>query len=422
MQEAERWAATGPYGPQDLVGAEGRGGFTASYSPNNGPGVLQISQGAALAFKDTLVSSGGAISPHPDLPASAQLTTLATTLSAMPEPARSAALAAYQWTDAEKAPWITRCESQIESTWGGQHSFFLNQPQWDWIGADVNVDLQIGERVKGPTDHMDVETYKVPDGESLRTFDVSHQVAYGAGDNARDQSMRLASTTLGPKEYDLLRQVVQFDNNSSELTPAAQTSLRSFITTFDGAVGDARHQEIRLELVAHASARGADDYNLRLTEQRAAAVKTFLGDNGFHNVDTRVISTPVGERDADQTDPDKASDRSVELLVDGGGRMVTANHEWGHAFGLDDEYNTVGDRAGHDDLVKQMTDANGVNLPGAINEHNGGIMSYGNEVRPQHYATFHNALQTVTTKSPWSLGTRKPKAQAEAECVDPSSR
>ena len=96
--------------------------------------------------------------------------------------------------------------------------------------------------------------------------------------------------------------------------------------------------------------------------------------------------------------------------------MITANHEWGHAFGLDDEYGTVGTDPDHDPLVQNMTDESGVNLPGAVREHNGGIMSYGNEVRPQYYATFHDALQTITSQSPWSLGDRRSRADVEAEC------
>ena len=58
----------------------------------------------------------------------------------------------------------------------------------------------------------------------------------------------------------------------------------------------------------------------------------------------------------------------------------------------------------------------GRHLPGAAIEHTGGIMSFGNEVRPQHYAAFHHALETVTAQSPWALGTRSELTDIEAVC------
>jgi hypothetical protein len=99
--------------------------------------------------------------------------------------------------------------------------------------------------------------------------------------------------------------------------------------------------------------------------------------------------------------------------------MNIAVHEFGHAFGLDDEYGTVGTKPAHHDMARQMTDASGAHLPGAVREHNAGIMSFGTEVRPRHYATFHHALQTVTAKSPWSLGPRRDKTEVESECDRP---
>jgi hypothetical protein len=141
-----------------------------------------------------------------------------------------------------------------------------------------------------------------------------------------------------------------------------------------------------------------------------------LRNNGFHNVDTRVAFDARGESEADQT-AEVAADRRVDLVVDGGDRMITAAHEWGHAFGLDDEYGTVGTPTDHDAWTQDMTDSLGNHLPGAIHEHNGGIMSYGNEVRPQHYSTFHHALETVTAASPWSLGPARRKADVEATCT-----
>ena len=86
-----------------------------------------------------------------------------------------------------------------------------------------------------------------------------------------------------------------------------------------------------------------------LTDRRAAAVRRFLVDNGFHNVTTRVRDDSRGSAGADPINKDAPADRRVDLLVDGGGRMNTATHGFGHAFGMDDEYahatTAIGDTA-----------------------------------------------------------------------------
>jgi hypothetical protein len=64
----------------------------------------------------------------------------------------------------------------------------------------------------------------------------------------------------------------------------------------------------------------------------------------------------------------------------------------------------MGDDATHDNLVKNMVDAGGVPLKGAVCEPTDSIMSVGDVVRPQHYATFHASLTTITNQSPWALG------------------
>lgn len=429
LDASAQWATAGPYpaAPRGIVGAGGIGGFDAQYraDPLAGDGVLAIEQGVAAQFKDTLVRNAGVIAPHPDLPATPEIRTLASRMNAIPVAVvRNALLARYQWTPAEQAPWLVRLESLIETTWGGRHSFFLNRPRWNWLGAEVRVDLDIGQRAKAATDHLVVEIYKTPPGESLRSFDISHEVGSGSTTDPADQTMRLASTTAGPKEYDLLRQSVEFDYDSDALTGTAIATLNGFIARFNGAVGNAAHQEVRVEIVGHTSAAGSEHYNVDLSRRRAEAVRTHLERHGFANTANRVHIRARGEAEADPTQPRRASDQRADLVVDGGGRMVTAAHEWGHAFGLDDEYVTgatrVGDPVDHDAMTRAMTDANGAHLPGAIKEHNGGIMSFGNEVRPQHYATFHHALASVTAQSPWALGLHKPKWQVAMECGAPS--
>jgi len=425
LEEAEEWAGDGPYpaAPATQISAVGTGGFDAQYIADavQGNGVLNINQGVAVTFKDTLVVTGGVVAPHADLPPTAAIGALATRMNSIADPAaRAAAVAAYQWTPAEKGPWINQLEPLIEQGWGGQHEFFLNQPRWEWLGATVAVDLSVGERARGATDHLDLETFKTPSGESLRTFAISHEVGAGSAADGFDQTMRLASTGVNVLGRDLLTDSVEFAHGSAVLTPAARTTLNRFITRFNGANAHVAHQEVRVDLIGHASASGEEADNQRLSEQRTAAVREHLRANGFANVATRVIEDNRGEREADPTAPRKAADQRVDLLVDGGARQITALHEFGHSFGVNDEYGVVGSTPGHDTRARAMTDASGAALPGAVREHNGGVMSLGNQVRARHYANFHHALQTITAKSPWSLGPHKAKWQVRMDCGEPS--
>lgn len=431
LEAAEDWARDGPYPatPATQISAIGTGGFDAQYiaDATDGNGVLHITQGVAVSFKDTLVVTGGVVAPSPDLPASGltgatTTSALAARMNAIADPAaRAAAVAAYQWTPAQKAPWIAELVPLIGQAWGGQHAFFLNQPRWEWLGATAAVDLRVGERARGATDHLDLSTFKTPAGESLDTFGISHETGPGTAASGLDQTMRLASTSINPNSFELLRRSVEFNLGSADLTPRATAALDGFIATFNGANAAAAHQEVRVDVVGHTSASGDAAANQRLSEQRTAAVREYLRSNGFFNVATRVTEQGRGEREADATDPRRASDQRVDLVVDGGERQIVAIHEFGHSFGINDEYGTVGTTPGHDTRARAMTDASGAALPGAVREHNGGIMSFGNEVRARHYANFHHALQTITAKSPWSLGLHRAKWAVRMDCGAPSS-
>ena len=218
-----------------------------------------------------------------------------------------------------------------------------------------------------------------------------------------------------------------FGVNSSDVVGAQATTLQQVIDTFKGAeqpgrpgVADARSIQTPVVLTGHASATGTEEYNQALSDRRVDSVADFMARNGFVNVVTRVSGTGVGESEA--TGGEVEQDRRVDIVVGSGGSQSTLAHEFGHAFGLGDEYaNTplvssglgrgtgtpqMGDDATHDTLVKQMVDAGGTPLAGAVCEPTDSIMSVGDVVRPQHYATFHASLTEITAQSPWALGPR----------------
>jgi hypothetical protein len=196
--------------------------------------------------------------------------------------------------------------------------------------------------------------------------------------------------------------------------PAERTKIRNFANRWQGAApGTAGSRPASVELKAMASASGTVEHNETLAQARAAAVKAELAAAGFNNTSTRVAETPLGESVAAGSEDKKF--RRVDMIPDGGAAQTTAAHEFGHAFGLDDEYGAefgagrpaAGTAVDHNKATQGMTDAGGAQLPGAVVENNSNIMSVGTVVQPQHYSTFHEALRAITGIEEWALG---PKA------------
>jgi outer membrane protein OmpA-like peptidoglycan-associated protein len=425
IKEAEDWAATGPFEGKDLtpgVGGAGLnnapGGFDAAYDPSQDE--LTITMRCAVQWVDGIGKDGKAakglekqLENIKKLPTEAQ---------------RQERLALFRWPDAktaaEKTSFMSGVESTIEPFWSGNHQFFLRKKGWSWLGANVKVDIVVKDKEDMGDQHLLIKPVKVPPDVSLGA-----NVEPGQATNARDQVMNVSSN-IGASD-NFLNHRVTFAVNSSAIVGAQATNLNNVVQTFKGAeaskgVADARSIQTPVVLTGHASATGDPAHNQVLSEQRAAAVEAFMRDKGFVNVSKRVSGSGVGDTEA--TGGENADDRRVDIVIGSGGSQNTLQHEFGHAFGLGDEYantplvssglgrNTgtpqMGDDATHDNLVKNMVDAGGHPLAGAVCEPTDSIMSVGNVVRPQHYATFHAALTQITKQSPWALGPATGKNEA----------
>jgi outer membrane protein OmpA-like peptidoglycan-associated protein len=452
LAAADVFHGHGMFGPTEVQ--PGGGAFEASYDP--AAGVLNIVMRAAVNFQDALTSSGGSFTP-----ANANLQSLANRARTLTPAKRAAFLARYQWNAAEKTGWLTNLETSVESAWGGKHQFHINKPQWEWIGAQVNVDVQAHDGARAGNDHLAVDAIKMPPGENLYSHNdagehpdpatpTDHTVhsgfsstGTGSSTNSFDSTMTIASTDVTARPDNVLRNFVLFDHNSDALRPGVAGGLQDWIATFQGAPGTPGSRSIGVKLEAHTSASGTAEYNVDLAQRRADTIKTFLGSHGLTNVSGSIITDPQGV-DAGASTRDSAAkqerQRRVDLIVDSGASQVLAAHEFGHAFGLGDEYSTApaagtagtstitgsggtsGTPADHDGLTKNMTDASGTHLPGAVHENNDNIMSFGNTVQPQHYSTFHAALQQISGVNEWALGapTARPTAPASTGTPAPA--
>ena len=95
----------------------------------------------------------------------------------------------------------------------------------------------------------------------------------------------------------------------------------------------------------------------------------------------------------------------LTLVVGSGVQQVVAAHEAGHMFGLSDEYTAPFSGTGKP--RGSPVDANlgpSQGLPGAVSENTDSIMSVGAAVKPQHYATFLEALKHISGMQEWALG------------------
>jgi len=415
LKKAEAFVKGGPYKSEVTPGgANVHGGFEATYDAPKG--VMTVAMRCAVNFKDAIDDSL--------TPADPALTPLVTKARRLRGAARRRFLAPYKWTPEQQEPWRNNLKTLIDDKWGKKFEFHLRKPQWEWIGAKVNVAIDVHNGPKAANDHLDITTIKFPEGQNLYSFNEEPEnkranrtgfsfTNEGTAAGAHDQSMTLASTDIGARpDSNVLRTSVEFGINHHDLTPQAKRGIDNWIKTFEGKVSDARSVNQAITIEGHASATGTAEHNMDLATKRVDTVREYLGTHGFTNVATRATSTPKGAAEAHGGEDKR--DRRVDLVVGDGKGQELAVHEFGHAFGLDDEYadtplyggsgKAVGDPVTHDETTKKMQDASGNKLPGAIAENSDSIMSAGNVVRPQHYSTFHAALCTITHETEWALG------------------
>lgn len=121
------------------------------------------------------------------------------------------------------------------------------------------------------------------------------------------QECDTAATPAAPQGLDMR---ISFDLDSSKLTDEAQESLKVFALMMQ----DERLEIARFVVEGHTDARGSEGYNIDLSEARAAAVSTFLTQEGIS--EERLSAVGLGKaqpRVADEFDPEN---RRVELRID----------------------------------------------------------------------------------------------------------
>ncbi len=123
----------------------------------------------------------------------------------------------------------------------------------------------------------------------------------------RTRSLRnLAVEAVAPPSLSLL---IQFDFDSARVRPESRESL----VNLSLAMKSDKLLNAKFAIEGHTDAKGRADYNLRLSQQRAEAVRAFLKAEGVD--DTRLAATGKGSAEpANKDDPMAAENRRVRIV------------------------------------------------------------------------------------------------------------
>lgn len=141
----------------------------------------------------------------------------------------------------------------------------------------------------------------------------------GDGDGVPDYLDKCPNTTRGLKvdadgcvrqAQTIVLQNVNFEFDSATLTPDARAVLLGVSR------GMISQPDLMVEIAGHTDSLGSDSYNQRLSERRAASVKSYLVAQGV--APTQLISRGYGEREpvaGNDTESGQAQNRRVEFRV-----------------------------------------------------------------------------------------------------------
>jgi len=110
---------------------------------------------------------------------------------------------------------------------------------------------------------------------------------------------------------------VNFDFNSANLTTLAKTNLDKLVTVLQN------NPDTNINIYGHTDSIGSDAVNLRISAQRAAAVKNYFVANGISA--SRMFTEGLGKSSpiaSNDTDAGRAKNRRVEFAITANEKMI----------------------------------------------------------------------------------------------------
>jgi outer membrane protein OmpA-like peptidoglycan-associated protein len=110
---------------------------------------------------------------------------------------------------------------------------------------------------------------------------------------------------------------VRFDTNKSTLTATAKANLDKLVPVFN------QYPDTNIQIYGYTDSTGTPEYNLTLSEQRAASVKSYLIGKGL--AATRFVTSGLGIADpiaTNETPDGRSKNRRVEFAITANEKMV----------------------------------------------------------------------------------------------------
>ena len=151
-------------------------------------------------------------------------------------------------------------------------------------------------------------------------------VAGGVIGNKMDKQARQIETALPGAQVErvgegiklvLGENSVRFDTNKSSLTAMAKANLDKIVPVFN------QYSDTNIQIYGYTDSTGAADYNLTLSQQRAASVKSYLVGKGISS--NRFTTTGLGIADpvaTNDTPEGRTQNRRVEFAITANEKMV----------------------------------------------------------------------------------------------------
>lgn len=326
----------------------------------------------------------------------------------------------FFWTEAEKSQFASDYVQRVSDRWSFSHTFRSTKPCWPFI-AQPHVTPRVVEDAGNA--HFDVTVHKSPgpgiDYRSgfrarnpgtpgwqgtgdLYSSDVQENPDFNSVAVARSERRRLERAVVAAQVSP-----VQFAQNSAVVQPPYVVRLRAMAEAMRAK--NPSDPAVPMVCNGFASAEGGTAHNERLAEQRAEAVANELRSASVPHPLVVSGRGPVGA-------PNEAANRKVEIAPStsfettyASNRYSVAEHEFGHALGLPDEYvnSTSGDLGTKQTAFVNLARAAGVAPPDQWGDITASQMSGGVDVLPRHYLTIWEALGHMTqpdiTRDQWRI-------------------
>ena len=151
-------------------------------------------------------------------------------------------------------------------------------------------------------------------------------VAGGVIGNKMDKQAREIETALPGAQVErvgegiklvLGENAVRFDTNKSTLTANAKANLDKLVPVFN------QYPDTNIQIYGYTDSTGTPEYNLKLSDQRAASVKAYLVSKGL--AASRFVTTGMGIADpiaTNDTPEGRSQNRRVEFAITANEKMV----------------------------------------------------------------------------------------------------